>query len=337
MTQQLAAAAPVESPPPRAASRLATAALPRYVVKRLGQSVLTVFLTLTTVFVLIRLAPGDPAYAMAGPLATSEDLARIRANMGLDQSVIVQYLRYLQGVLRLDLGTSYSFQAPALDVVMGRLPYTITLSIAAILLTTVVAVPLGVWMARNAETRRELAANAVTIAGQSMPDFWTGLMLITVFAVLIPIFPTAGFTTWSSLVLPTVTIAILQIALISRLVRREMSGAFTSPYITVARSRGVSERQLIWRYALRNSAIPVFTALGTRFALMLNGVVLVEVVFAWPGVGSLVVRALDTRDYPLIQATVLVTAVLAILVQLLVDLCYPLLDPRVRLGKGTAK
>uniref|UniRef100_UPI0034E19631 ABC transporter permease n=1 Tax=Mycobacterium sp. OAE908 TaxID=2817899 RepID=UPI0034E19631 len=311
--------------------------MPRYVAKRLGQSVLTVFLTLTTVFVLIRLAPGDPAYAMAGPLASSEDLARIRANMGLDQSMIVQYLRYLWGVLHLDMGTSYSFQAPAFDVVMGRLPYTITLSIAAILLTTVVAVPLGVWMARNAETRRELAANAVTIAGQSMPDFWTGLMLITLFAVLIPIFPTAGFTTWSSLVLPTVTIAILQIALISRLVRREMSGAFTSPYVTVARSRGVSERQLIWRYAMRNSAIPVFTALGTRFALMLNGVVLVEVVFAWPGVGSLVVRALDTRDYPLIQATVLVTAVLAILVQLLVDLCYPLLDPRVRLGKGTAK
>jgi peptide/nickel transport system permease protein len=337
MTQQLAATASSENAPARVAARSGARALPRYVVKRLGQSLLTVFLTLTTVFVLIRLAPGDPAYAMAGPLATSEDLARIRSNMGLDQSVIVQYLRYLGGVLHLDLGTSYSFQAPAFDVVMDRLPYTITLAIAAILLTTVVSVPLGVWMARHADTRRELAANAVTIAGQSMPDFWTGLMLITLFAVLIPIFPTAGFATWSSLVLPTVTIAILQIALISRLVRREMSGAFTSPYVTVARSRGVSERQLIWRYALRNSAIPVFTALGTRFALMLNGIVLVEVVFAWPGVGSLVVRALDTRDYPLIQATVLVTAVLAILVQLLVDLCYPLLDPRVRLGKGTAK
>jgi ABC-type dipeptide/oligopeptide/nickel transport system permease component len=337
MTQQLAdTVAPAQPTPGRAAARPSTA-LAKYLVKRIGQSVLTVFLTLTTVFVLIRLAPGDPAYSMAGPLATSEDLARIRSNMGLDQSVIVQYLRYLAGVLRLDMGTSYSFQAPALDVVMARLPYTITLSVAAILLTTVVSVPLGVWMARRAETRRELAANTVTIAGQSMPDFWTGLMLITLFAVLIPIFPTAGFATWSSLVLPTVTIAVLQIALISRLVRREMAGALTSPYVTVARSRGVSERQLIWRYALRNSAIPVFTALGTRFALMLNGVVLVEVVFAWPGVGSLVVRALDTRDYPLIQATVLVTAVLAIMVQLVVDLCYPLLDPRVRLGKGTAK
>jgi ABC-type dipeptide/oligopeptide/nickel transport system permease component len=335
MTQLADTVSAVPPAPSRVTRR--SLALPLYVVRRLGQSALAIFLTLTTVFVLIRLAPGDPAYAMAGPLATTEDLAKIRADMGLDESVVVQYLRYLGGLLHLDLGTSYSFQAPAFDVVLERLPYTITLSLAAILLTTVVSVPLGVWMARHAETRRELAANAVTIAGQSMPDFWTGLMLITLFAVLIPIFPTAGFATWPSLVLPAVTIAILQIALISRLVRREMSGAFTSPYITVARSRGVSERQLIWRYALRNSAIPVFTALGTRFALMLNGVVVVEVVFAWPGVGSLVVRALETRDYPLIQATVLVTAVLAVLVQLVVDLCYPLLDPRVRLGKGAAK
>lgn len=329
--------APTSSPGVTTARRGSLGPMPRYILRRLGQSAFTVFLTLTTVFVLIRMAPGDPAYSLAGPLATTEDLARIRTDMGLDESVFVQYLKYLQGLLHLDLGTSYSFQAPALDVVLSRLPYTITLAVAAILLTTVVAIPLGVWMARHADTRRELAANAVTIAGQSMPDFWTGLMLITVFAVLIPVLPPAGFTTWSSLILPTVTIAVLQVALISRMVRREMVGAFLSPYITVGRSRGVSERELIWRYSLRNSAIPVLTALGTRFASMLNGVVIVEVVFAWPGVGSLVVRALETRDYPLIQATVLVTAILAILVQLMVDLCYPLLDPRVRLGKGYGK
>ncbi|MBD0323606.1 MAG: ABC transporter permease [Aldersonia sp.] len=311
--------------------------MPRYILKRLGQGAFAIFLTLTTVFVLIRMAPGDPAYAMAGPLASTDDLERIREEMGLNQSVFTQYLLYLRDLVQLDLGTSYSFQAPAFDVVLSRLPYTITLSVSAILLATIVSVPLGVWMARRADSRRELGANVVTIAGQSMPDFWTGLMLITLFAVLIPIFPAAGFTTWSSLVLPTVTIAILQIALVSRMVRREMVGAFTSQYMTVARSRGVAERELIWRYAMRNSAIPVVTALGTRFAAMLNGVVVVEVVFAWPGVGSLVVRALETRDYPLIQATVLVTAVLAVLVQLSVDLCYPLLDPRVRLGKGTAK
>ncbi|MDX3231930.1 ABC transporter permease [Streptomyces sp. ME19-01-6] len=306
----------------------------RYLLRRLGQSVLTVFLTLSTVFVLVRMAPGDPAAALAGPNPTSADLARIREQFGLDDSLLTQYGVFLRDLFTGDLGTSYSFHTPALDVVLDRVPYTITLSAAAIALTTLVAVPLGVWMARRADTKRELGANVLTIAGQSMPDFWIGVMLLTVFAVLVPVLPASGFTTWGGLVLPTVTVAILQMALISRLVRREMVAALASPYITVARSRGVSERALTWRYALGNSAIPVLTALGTRFAAMLNGVVVVEVVFGWPGVGSLVVRALETRDYPLIQATVLVTAALAVLVQLLIDLAYPLLDPRVRLGKA---
>ncbi|MEV4970402.1 ABC transporter permease [Streptomyces scopuliridis] len=308
--------------------------MPTYLAKRLGQSLLTVFLTLTTVFLLVRLAPGDPAAAYAGPTATTADLARIRAQFGLDQPLLTQYGIFLRDLLTGDLGTSYSFRAPALDVVLDRMPYTITLALSAITVTAVVAVPLGVWMARRADSKRELGANVLTIAGQSMPDFWTGVMLLTVFAVLLPVLPASGFTSWSGLVLPTVTVAILQLALISRLVRREMTTALGSPYLTVARSRGFSERALTWRYALANSAVPLLTAIGTRFAALLNGVVVVEVVFGWPGVGSLVVRALETRDYPLIQATVLVTATLAILVQLLVDLAYPLLDPRVRLGKA---
>ncbi|MEU0280718.1 ABC transporter permease [Streptomyces sp. NPDC088147] len=308
--------------------------MPTYLAKRLGQSLLTVFLTLTTVFLLVRLAPGDPAAAYAGPTATTADLARIRAQFGLDQPLLTQYGIFLRDLLTGDLGTSYSFHAPALDVVLDRMPYTITLAVSAITVTAVVAVPLGVWMARRADSKRELGANVLTITGQSMPDFWTGVMLLTVFAVLLPVLPASGFTSWSGLVLPTVTVAILQLALISRLVRREMTTALGSPYLTVARSRGFSERTLTWRYALANSGVPLLTAIGTRFAALLNGVVVVEVVFGWPGVGSLVVRALETRDYPLIQATVLVTATLAILVQLLVDLAYPLLDPRVRLGKA---
>ncbi|MER8070519.1 ABC transporter permease [Streptomyces sp. NPDC094034] len=308
--------------------------MPTYLAKRLGQSLLTVFLTLTTVFLLVRLAPGDPAAAYAGPTATTADLARIRAQFGLDQPLLTQYGIFLRDLLTGDLGTSYSFHAPALDVVLDRMPYTITLAVSAITVTAVVAVPLGVWMARRADSKRELGVNVLTITGQSMPDFWTGVMLLTVFAVLLPVLPASGFTSWSGLVLPTVTVAILQLALISRLVRREMTTALGSPYLTVARSRGFSERALTWRYALANSGVPLLTAIGTRFAALLNGVVVVEVVFGWPGVGSLVVRALETRDYPLIQATVLVTATLAILVQLLVDLAYPLLDPRVRLGKA---
>ncbi|GAA0917445.1 ABC transporter permease [Streptomyces rhizosphaericus] len=306
----------------------------RYLIRRLGQSVLTVFLTLSTVFVLVRMAPGDPAAALAGPNPSTADLARIREQFGLDRGLLTQYGLFVRDLFTGDLGTSYSFHAPALDVVLDRVPYTITLSLSAIALTTVVAVPLGVWMARRADTKRELGANVLTIAGQSMPDFWIGVMLLTLFAVAVPVLPASGFTTWGGLILPTVTVAILQMALISRLVRREMVAALASPYVTVARSRGVSTRVLTWRYAMGNSAIPVLTALGTRFAAMLNGVVVVEVVFGWPGVGSLVVRALETRDYPLIQATVLVTAALAVLVQLLIDLAYPLLDPRVRLGKA---
>ncbi|MFJ1750705.1 ABC transporter permease [Streptomyces sp. NPDC088116] len=308
--------------------------MPKYLARRIGQSLLTVFLTLTTVFLLVRLAPGDPASAYAGPTATSADLARIRAQFGLDQPLFTQYGIFLRDLFTGDLGTSYSFHSPALDVVLDRMPYTITLAVSAITVTAVVAVPLGVWMARRADSKRELGANVLTITGQSMPDFWTGVMLLTVFAVLLPVLPASGFTSWTGLVLPTVTVAVLQLALISRLVRREMTTALGSPYLTVARSRGFSERALTWRYALANSGVPLLTAIGTRFAALLNGVVVVEVVFGWPGVGSLVVRALETRDYPLIQATVLVTATLAILVQLLVDLAYPLLDPRVRLGKA---
>ncbi|WP_104185496.1 ABC transporter permease [Pseudarthrobacter sp. NS4] len=304
-----------------------------YVSKRLGQSLLTIFLTVSTVFVLIRMAPGDPAYALAGPLASTGDLEKIRISMGLNEPLLTQYGIFLRDLGAGNIGKSYSFQAPALEVVMSRLPNTIFLAVLAILLAIVVAIPLGVWMAKRADTKRELGVNVLTIAGQSMPDFWIGIMLLTLFAVVFPIFPSSGFTSWSGVVLPVATVAILQIALVSRMVRREVGTNMAAPYLTVARARGTGEQKLTWAYAMRNSSIPILTALGTRFAGMLNGVVVVEVVFNWPGLGSLVVRALETRDYPLIQATVLVTAVLAVGVQLLIDLCYPLLDPRVRLGK----
>ncbi|MEO3932317.1 ABC transporter permease [Micrococcaceae bacterium Sec7.4] len=305
----------------------------RYVSKRLGQSLLTIFLTVSTVFVLIRMAPGDPAYALAGPLASTGDLEKIRTSMGLNEPLLTQYGIFLRELAAGNIGKSYSFQAPALDVVMARLPNTVFLAVLAILVAIVVAIPLGVWMAKRADTKRELGVNVLTIAGQSMPDFWIGIMLLTLFAVVIPIFPSSGFTSWSGVVLPVTTVAIMQIALVSRMVRREVGANMTAPYLTVARARGTGEQKLTWAYAMRNSSIPILTTLGTRFAGMLNGVVVVEVVFNWPGLGSLVVRALETRDYPLIQATVLVTSVLAVGVQLLIDLCYPLLDPRVRLGK----
>lgn len=307
-----------------------------YVLKRIGQTILTAFLATATVFVLLRMAPGDPAANYAPPNPTSEQLAAVRKEFGLDQSIPVQFWTFLQHLFQGDVGTSFFFKRPALEVVLERLPYTITLAVASIIVTAAVAIPLGVWMARRDNTGPELGANIGTIAGQSMPDFWIGFVLLIVFAVNLGWFSPAGFDSASSIVLPTVTIAILQVALISRLVRREMVVNLASPYLTVARSRGIAERALTWRYAFANSAIPVVTALGTRFAAMLNGVVIVEVVFKWPGVGELVVNALKQRDFPLIQATVLVTVVLALVVQLFVDLLYPLMDPRVRLGEASA-
>ncbi len=309
----------------------------RYILRRIGQGLFTVLLVVSVVFILIRLAPGDPAFALAGQTATSEQLDQVRHQFGLDQPLALQYLLFLKNLLRGDLGTSFSFGENAISVVLRALPYTLLLAVAAILLTALIAIPLGVLTARRANTSLDTTVNVVTIAGQSMPDFWLGVMLIVLLAVTIPLFPTSGFDNWSALVLPATTVAILQIAVISRLVKREMLRNLGAPYVTVARSRGLSESALTWRYAFGNAAIPVVTALGTRFAAMLNGVVIVEVVFSWPGVGSLVVRALETRDYPLIQATVLVTATLAVGVQLLVDLLYPLLDPRVRLGKVAAR
>jgi peptide/nickel transport system permease protein len=306
----------------------------RYVLKRVVQTILTAWFTVTVVFVLLRLAPGDPAVSYAPPNPSSQQLEAIRREFGLDQPLLSQYWTFLSHLLQGDVGQSFQFRQSALTVVLERLPYTITLAVAAIVITAVLAIPLGVWMARRANTAGELGANIATIAGQSMPDFWIGFVLLIVFAVNLQWFPSSGFTSVSSLVLPTLTIVVLQVALISRLVRREMSVNLNASYVTIARSRGVSERRLTWRYAFSNSAIPVVTALGTRFAAMLNGVVIVEVVFRWPGVGQLVVDALERRDLPVIQATVLVTVLLALFVQLAVDLIYPLLDPRVRLGEG---
>ncbi|TQM61774.1 ABC transporter permease [Humibacillus xanthopallidus] len=307
-----------------------------YVLKRIGQTILTAFLAVATVFVLLRMAPGDPAANYAPPNPSSEQLEAIRQQFGLDQTIPVQFWTFLQHLFQGDVGTSFFFKRPALEVVLERLPYTITLAVAAIILTSIVAIPLGVWMARRNNTGPELGANIGTIAGQSMPDFWIGFVLLILFAVNLRWFEPSGYDSPASIILPTVTIAILQIALISRLVRREMVVNLASPYLTVARSRGVSERALTWRYAFANAALPVVTALGTRFAAMLNGVVIVEVVFNWPGVGELVVNALKQRDFPLIQATVLVTVMLALFVQLLVDLLYPLMDPRVRLGEASS-
>ncbi|QLQ09329.1 MAG: ABC transporter permease [Nocardioidaceae bacterium] len=311
--------------------------MPRYVVLRISQAVVTLLLLVTAVFVLVRLAPGDPAAAMVGPQATNAQLDAMRAEMGLDKSIFRQYLMFIGNVAHGDLGESVSYGRPAATVVLERVPYSLLLASAAMLIAVLIAVPLGIFMARSEDSVFDTAASMLTIGGQSLPDFWLGIMLIFGFAVTFPIFPTSGFQSWSALVLPATTVAVLQLAVIARVVRSEMVTTLHTPYVARARGQGMSEWGLTSQVALKNSAVPVVTAIGTRFASLVNGVVVIEVVFSWPGLGSLVVQALQDRDYALIQAAVVISAALTMTFQLLVDLSYPLLDPRIRLGKASER
>lgn len=306
----------------------------RYLAVRLGLGVATVFVVVSVVFVLLRLAPGDPAYNLMGQNATPEQLAAARTRWGLDRPLLAQYGTYLGNALRGDFGESFVWGQPAIAVVLARLPNTLLLAGAAILLTALVGVPLGVLAAVRRGRPIDAAIGVVTVVGQSMPEFWVGVMLIFAFAVRLGVLPTSGFEGWTSVVLPSVTIAVLQVAVVSRIVRGSLGHVLAAPYVTTARARGLGERTVLWGHALRNAAIPVVTVLGTRFAAMLNGVVVVEAVFSWPGLGSTAIGALEKRDYPLLQATVVVTAALTVGATLLIDLLYARLDPRVRLGRS---
>lgn len=309
----------------------------RYIITRLFQGIATVFVVVTLVFFLLRMAPGDPAYNMVGQYATADQLAQVRAMWGLDKPVLVQYGIYLKNILHGDFGTSFVWKQSAVAVVLERLPNTFVLALAGIVLAALIAIPLGIWTGLRRGSTVDNVTNVVTITGQSMPEFWVGVMLIFFFAVKLHLVPTSGYQGFRSVILPAFTVAILQIALVSRILRGELSKVMASQYITVARAKGLSERAVIWGRALKNAAIPVVTVLGIRFAGMLNGVVVVEAVFSWPGIGSTAIAALGKRDYPLIQAIVIVTAALTVGLNLLIDLMYTALDPRVRLGKEVSR
>jgi len=307
--------------------------LQRYILVRLFQGIATIFTVVTVVFFLLRMAPGDPAYNMVGQYANQEQLAQVRAMWGLDRPVLVQYFAYLGNILTGNFGESFVWKQSAWSVVQARLPYTFLLAFAGITIAAVVAIPLGIITGLRRGSTVDNVVNVITITGQSMPDFWVGIMLVFVFAVKLRLVPTSGYQSYSSILLPAVTVAILQIALVSRILRGELSKVMASQFITVARAKGLSERAIVWGRALKNAGIPVITVLGIRFAGMLNGVVVIEAVFSWPGIGMTALAALGKRDYPLIQAIVIITAAITVLLNLLIDLIYTALDPRVRLGR----
>ena len=300
-----------------------------YVARRTLASLPTLWGVATVVFFMARLLPGDPARVIAGVLASPEDVERIRHDMGLDQPLWVQYTDFLGSLLRLDLGTSAHTNAPVLDEIGSRLPYTIELAVVALVLAITAGVLAGIVAAIRRNTMLDLLISGISVFGVSMPVYWLGLMMIIVFAIALHLFPAAGADEPTSIVMPAVTLALFSVGLIARMTRSSMLEVFGQDYIRTARAKGAPFRLIVFRHALRNALLPVMTVIGLQFGSLLGGAVVTETVFAWPGVGRLLVDSIFFRDYPVVQGLVLMFGTTFVLINLVVDVLYAYVDPRI--------
>lgn len=300
----------------------------RFVLERLVQALLTVLLLSLIVFGLARLT-GDPVSLMVPMEATPEDIARIRASLGLDRSLPVQYWHFVSNALQGDFGRSLKWDRPALEMLMERFPATVVLAASSMAFGLLLALPVGIWSAVRRDTWFDHFGKIVALAGQSMPTFWFGILLILAFSLHLKLLPTSGYGLGAHLVLPTITLGTFVAASIMRVTRSAMIDALEMDHIRTARSKGVPEWRVILVHALKNGAIPILTISALQAATILRGAVVTETVFAWPGVGKIAIDAVYARDFPLVQASVLLMGVVFLAVNLVVDLLYVLLDPRI--------
>ena len=300
----------------------------RYLVARLAQTVLVVLLSLTAVFGMVRLT-GDPVLLFMPMDIQAKDVDEFRERLGFNDPLAVQYARFLGAAVRGDFGESLRYRRDALGLVLERLPATLLLAGAALALTLLVAVPLGVLAAVRRDTAFDHVSTVITVLGQATPGFWLGLMLIYLFAVQLRWLPTGGMGTAAHVVMPAVVLAAFYSARVARLTRSAVLDVLREDYVRTARAKGVGEAWVLGRHALRNALIPIITLVGLQSGQLMGGAVLTETVFAWPGLGRLMVKAIFARDYVLLQGAVLLFALAFVIVNLLVDLSYGLLDPRV--------
>lgn len=305
--------------------------MPAYVARRLFFAIFVLWGAVTIIFLIIRLVPGDPALVMLGPDATSDQIQAVRERMGLDQPLIVQYIQYLRSVLVLDFGESFRMRMGAMDLVASRAPASAQLAITALSLSLLIGIPLGVLAALKPHSILDRVITTGSLFTQSLPNFWVGIVLILVFARTLELLPSSGNASWQHLILPSVTLALPFLAILVRLVRSGLLEIIHENYVRTARSKGFTERVVIFRHATRNALIPVVTVVGLQFAALLSGTVIVETVFAWPGIGRLLIDSIYNRDYAVVQACVFVIAAMFVLLNLLVDVLYGYLDPRVRI------
>lgn len=301
-----------------------------FLLRRLWQSLVVLFGVSFVVFAILFLT-GDPALVLLPPDASAEDVRRFREVMGFNDPFFVQYGRFLRGALRGDFGQSVRHGEPAFDLVLERMPATFELAGAALLLALCLAIPAGIVSAVRRNSALDYVATVVALFGQSLPTFWLGIMLILVFSVQFSWLPSSGRGTLQHLVLPAITLGLFTTARITRLTRSGMLEVLNQDYIRTARAKGVSDPPVVWKHALKNAAIPIVTIVGIELGTLLGGSVITETIFAWPGVGRLSVQAIANRDYPVVQAAVFLLATTFVVVNLLVDVIYTYLDPRIRL------
>ena len=304
--------------------------LAKYVAKRLLQAIPTLIGVVLFMFILIRMLPGDPARLIAGIEATEEDVERIREILGLNRPLYVQFIDYMKDVFTGDLGTSIRFGTPVIGEIMERLPYTIELALVSEFLAVILGVPLGIMAALRPYSARGYLATVFALIGSSMPIYWMGLMFIYLFSVRLKLLPSSGADSPSSIILPALTLSLLLMGNLMRITKASFQEVLGENYITTVRAKGLSERIVIYRHALKNASVPIITIMGIQLGTLLGGAILTETVFAWPGLGTLLIDAISYRDYPLIQGIVIVFATMFVLINLIVDVIYAIIDPRVR-------
>ena len=302
----------------------------RYISIRLLFALPALWLILTMVFLLAHVVPGDPVAQMLGEGARAEDLTQLRHALGLDLPLPVQYGRYLSGVLHGNLGESFRFQQPVLKVVAEHYPATLELAAVALLICALIGIPAGVLAAHKRGERTDHTVAVLTLFGLSIPNFALGPVLILLFSVVLGWLPVSGRGGISHLILPAFTLGAALAAILTRMVRTSVIEELSADYVRTARAKGVSESGVLFRHALRNALIPILTILGLQFGSLLAGTIVTESIFSWPGIGRLAVQAIGARDYPLLQGCILLIAVSYVFVNLLTDLVYAVVDPRVR-------
>jgi peptide/nickel transport system permease protein len=305
----------------------------QYLIRLVGSVVLITWVVSSLVFLLIHLVPGDPVAVMLGDWASPADEALLRKQLGLDLPIWQQYLHYMGGLLHGDLGQSLFYQQPVSNLIAERFPYTLKLTVMALLIAVLIAFPLGFWAARRAGHWPDYVSMTVSLLGVSIPNFWLGPMLILIFAIGLAWLPVSGAEQPWSWVLPAVTLGTALAAILARMLRASLLEVFHEDFIRTAQAKGLPPRVVFGKHALRNALLPVVTILGLQLGTLLGGAVITEVVFDWPGLGQLLVDSIQRRDYPVVQACILIISVAYITVNGLTEVVYAWLDPRIRLAK----